>query len=144
MRQRISHGATIDAATPDEVARLIAAAFDTQRDYDYHREMGAINLDASGNGSASLYMTRQYAWLMDRVALTAGGPALIGFYNHQQQGSDLIEIVQLGSAGMYSDGFSRGAYLPAGNKLLIVCTGGAANGQMTYNLQIRLIKAVEE
>jgi hypothetical protein len=143
MKQRISHGATVDATTPDEVARIIAAAFDTRQDYDYHREVGAINLDGTGAGSQARHLTRQYAWLCERIAVTAGANALITLYHNQQQGTDLVEVIQLGAAGMYSDSFANNLYVPAGSRLLIVCSGGAANGQMTYNIQARLIQVAE-
>lgn len=145
MRQRIAHGATIDTATPDEVAALIAGAFDRRDDYDFKREPGTVNLDANGNGTKTLHLTRQYAWLCERVALTTqpAAAALIALYHNQVQGSDLAEVVQLGAAGMYSDSFSNRLYVPAGSQLVIAVTGGAANGQATFSIQIRLIKVAE-
>lgn len=145
MRQRIAHGNAIDAATPGEIADIIAAAFDRQTDYDYHREPGTVNLDANGDGSVTKHLTRQYAWLCERIAVTTqpAAAAIVALYHNQVQGSDLAEVISLGAAGMYSDSFSNRLYVPAGSHLVITCTGGTANGQLTYSIQTRLIKVAE-
>lgn len=147
MRQRVVHGATLDIATPSEVASIVDALTANVQE-NYTRRKGVVALNASGNGQASdedLVVSAQYDWLCQRVTL-GGGPlaanALVSFYENDA-GSDanLLEVVQLGTAGKYSDSFSNEMYVPANSKLIIAVTGGpATDGQVTYNIQIRYIK----
>ena len=48
MQQRISHGASIDAATPAEVAGIIAGVLDRKQVTEYRRLKGIVNLNAAG------------------------------------------------------------------------------------------------
>lgn len=144
MLTKIRHGAEVDIPTQREIAQIIATAFDRQQSETYRRMKGSINLDGTGAGVERVRVnTQQYDALLERVTLTSGPNALFQFYENAQQGSDLLEVVQLGAAGLYSDSFSNNIYIPAGSQLFIAVTGGAANGQATYNLQIKLIKAVQ-
>ena len=146
MKQRISHGAEIDAATPDEIARIIAAAFSRAPTAQYRRAKGIVNLNASGNGQtqvADLLVPAQYDLLLERVAIGGNGAAsaLVCLYENQQSDTDLLEVISLGTVGKYSDSFSNRMYVTANSSVLIVVTGGVANLQVTYNLQGRLIPA---
>lgn len=146
MRQKISHGAEIDAATPAEVAAIIAGVFDRKAPTEYRRLKGIINLNAAGAGStaaADLLVPSQYDLLLERVAFggNGGANALVGVYENQASDTDLLEIVQMGAIGKYSDSFSNCIYLTANSSVLIAVTGGVANLQVTYNMQGRLIPA---
>lgn len=149
MRQRISHGAEIDAATPDEVARIVAAANARQGPREYRRLKGIINLNATGTGQTTpqangdLVVPSQYDLLLERVTFggTGAANALIGVYENQVADTDLLEIAQLGAAGKYSDSFSNRIYVTANSVIYIAVTGGVASLQVTYNMQGRLIKA---
>lgn len=144
MKQRIAHGATIDAATPEEVAAIFSRVRDQRDDVDYHREKGIINLDAAGKGVRAVHVSRQYNWRMERVAI--GGPGAVNALvtiNESDSGSDadMLEVIQLGTAGRYSDSFSNSLWVPAGQRIWLVVTGGAASGQVMFNFQVRLHKA---
>lgn len=146
MRQRIAHGADIEAATPKEIADIIAAAFDRKAPSEYRRLKGIVNLNASGAGQtavADLLVPSQYDLLLERIALGGNGAAnaLVVIYENQAQDTDLLEVVQLGTVGKYSDSFSNCVYLTANSSILIVVSGGVANLQIAYNLQGRLIPA---
>lgn len=145
MRQRISHGADIDTATPAEVAGIVAAAFERKRPSEYHRSKGIINLTAAGAGTTQgqdVIVPPQYDMLLERVTIGGGGApsALICIYeNHDSSDADLLEVIQMGTVGKYSDSFSNCVYITAHSAIRITVTGGVANLQITYNLQARLI-----
>jgi len=145
MQQTIRHNSTVDAATPREVAEIIAAAFQRREDLSYHQEKGSISLNASGAGTFALRTGRLYGWLMQRVAITANpaAAALILMYENDPAPSDLREVIQLGTAGLYSDSFDNVLYIPPGSAVTFVVSSGAANGQLSYNLQIQLIRAAK-
>ena len=146
MRQRVVPGGEIDVATPAEIATLIARAFESQFVEEYERKKGVIALDASGNGQTGpahgLVVSAQYDWLCERVTLGGGAnaaSALITFAENQAgTDTDMLEVVQLGTAGRYSDSFKNGMYVTANSVLVITVAGGPANGAVTFNLQIRL------
>lgn len=147
-QQKISHGATIDAATPQEIAALLAAAFDRKQVTEYRRGKGIVNLNASGNGQtavADLKVPSQYDLLLERV--TFGGNGLlaattVGVYeNDVTSDTNLLEWVVVGASLKYSDSFSNRIYVTANSSIIIIVTGGTANLQVTYNLQGRLIPA---
>ena|SRR5487761_130339 len=131
------HGATIDATTTAETAAIIAAAFEHQNADEYWREKGAILLDGTGAGNTLLKVSSQYDWLLERVTLT-GVNALVSIYENQVAGADLLEVVQIGAVGLYSDSFSNILWVPANSQVVISVSGGPSNGQMTFNLQIKL------
>lgn len=137
MRQRIVHGGTIEAATHDEIGQAVARAFELSAVEDYERKKGVIALDGTGAGVATLAVSAQYDWLMERVTLT-GANALVQIFENSQQGTDLLEVVQLGAAGLYSDSFANRLYVTANSQVVVAASGGPANGQVTFNFQIKL------
>lgn len=146
-RQKIVHGAEIDTVTPQELAEVIAKAFEEKRPEQYHRIRGIVNLDANGNGQnrppdESINVPPQYDLLLERVVIGGVGAvnSVVCLYENQVQDTDLLEVIQMGAAGRYSDSFSNNLYIPANSQLFVVVTGGVANGQVTYNLQGRLVK----
>jgi len=145
MEQTIRHGATVNTATPTEVAQIIAAALQRRTDLTYHQEKGTIALNASGAGTISLRTPRLYGWLMQRVAIYANpaAAALILIYENDPTPADLREVIQLGTAGLYSDSFDNVMYIPPGSAVTFVVTAGGASGQLSYNLQIQLIRAAK-
>lgn len=141
-------GGELDIATPTEVGLIIARALEEQRVVRYERKKGVIQLDANGNGVTAppvhvLDVPSQYDWSLERVAIGGGtlaANALVSIYENQAVDTDLLEVIQLGAAGKYSDSFSNCAYITANSILIIGVSGGPANGQVTFNLQIRLAK----
>lgn len=145
-RQRISHGSEINTATPEEVAAIVATAMDRKQVTEYRRLKGIINLDASGNGQsrpAENKIPSQFDILLERVTIGGAGAvsALVVVYENQVQDSDLLEVIQLGTVGKYSDSFSNRIYVTANSAIILAVTGGVPNLQVTYNLQGRLIPA---
>lgn len=143
MRQLLKHGATIEAATPAEVADIIAATLDTQRSIDYYPIKGTIDLDASGNGQVALErVSPQYDWLMERVAIAGPGAvsALVAIFEGTTNPSDMREVIQMGAAGMYSDSFSNDMWIPGNSMVIVSVTAGVASEQLAYNFQVRLQK----
>lgn len=148
MRQRISHGADIDAATPAEVAKIIAATFDRKQTTEYRRLKGIINLNAAGGGQnqvADLVVPSQFDLLLERVSFGGNGllaATTIGVYeNDTASDTNLLEWITVGASLKYSDSFSNRIYLTANSSIIIIVTGGTGNLQVTYNLQGRLIPA---
>lgn len=139
MKQEIRHGATLETATPAEVARIVAAELDTRQVTDYTRRKDIITLDGTGAGQAKLNVSSQYDWRLERITIAGAGAvsALVEFYENQIAPLDLLEVVQLGATGLYSDSFDNTLYLPANSQLFVAVTGGVASLQVTYNLQIR-------
>lgn len=142
MKQQIKPGATLDIPTTQEMAVMIAGAFDSQRGDTYRRLKGSIQLDGTGAGTDSINVKapRLYDIILERVSCT-GVNALFQFFENQNNPSDLLEVVQVGAAGLYSDAFSNCIFLPAGSALVVQVTGGPASGSATYNIQAKLIKA---
>jgi hypothetical protein len=132
-------GATIETVTPDELDTAITVALDARAVEDYTRRKDIITLDGNGAGSTVELVSPQYDWRIERVTLGGAGAAgaLVQIYENQQNPMDLLEVIQLGTAGIYSDGFDNSLYVPAAAQIVIAVTGGVANRQVTYNLQIR-------
>lgn len=145
-KQRIAHGQTIDTASTEEIAELLAQAFSQQRPLEYRRFKNVINLDGTGTGltkAADILVPSQYDLLLERV--TIGGPGAVGavvtIYENQVQDTDLLEVIgPIGAVGKYSDSFSNTMYVTANSAVLINVTSGAVSSQVTYNLQGRLIE----
>lgn len=144
-KQRVSHGAEIETATPSEVAAIIAAAFDRKQVTEFRRLKGVVNLGAAGTGTtkiADLVVPSQYDLLLERVTFAGNGTlaaTTIGVYENQVNDADLLEWVVIGASLKYSDSFSNRIYVTANSAVVIDVIGGAANLQVTYNLQGRLI-----
>ena len=138
MKQLIRPGGTIDALTQDELVKLIPR----ERDVSYWRTKGAFALNAAGGGQDSIDVSSEYDFFMERVCIGGAGAvnALAVIYADGTQASDMIEVVQLGAAGLYSDSFSNCAYVSANSQIIIVVTGGVANGNVQYNYQIRRVR----
>lgn len=147
-RQRISHGSEIDAATPREVAQIIAQAFPRERAAEYRRFKGVVNLSAAGAGQNqvpddTIYAPPQYDLVLERVTLGGSGAvgAVVALYENQISDVDLLEIIgPIPATGKYSDSFSNNIYVPSNSAVFVVVTTGVAGLQVTYNLQGRLIK----
>lgn len=145
MRQQVRPGGTLDIATPREIGEIIAGAFSAQMVDEYERKKGTIALDATGVGVTSpahgLAVSAQYDWLLERVTLGGGANAagaIVKFYENGASDTDMLEVVQLGAVGLYSDSFANRLYVTANSVLLIAVSQGPANGQVTFNLQIAL------
>lgn len=134
----------LDIPSKGEIAELIANAMTRREDKHYHTEVGSFQTNASGVGTTTLHAPRLFGWLCERITVTTNPPAaaLIGFYeNDQNVGSNLREIIQLGTLGLYSDGFDNRMYIPPGSLVIITCASGPVSGSVTYNMQIELIEA---
>jgi hypothetical protein len=143
-RQRIIHGKELDVATPQDVAEILARQFDAQSSSAYYRCRGNLFLDSNGNGTDNKNKApRSHDWILERIALTTTPAAtgVVGIYENQVDPGDLLEIIQFGAGGIYTDSFSNCIFLPAGSSLCVNCVGGPASGQITYNVQVRLQKA---
>jgi len=148
-RQRIMHGSEVDAATPAEVAQIIAAAFPAQHAHEYRRFKGAIQLNAAGFGQNqvpddAIYAPPQYDLLLERVSLGGNGAlatTVIGIFENQLSDVDLLEVITIGAALKYSDSFSNNIYVTSNSAIIVsVIVAGSPNLQITYNLQGRLVK----
>src|SRR5215469_1670384 len=106
--QTIRHGARIDVATSDEVRNAVAAAraVATEGTRLFHIEKGVVSLDGTGAGNRSIDISPQYDWICERVTIQANpaAAALVLLSENQIQPTDLREVIQLGTVGMYSDG----------------------------------------
>lgn len=142
MKQRIVHGATIETVTPDEVAAILRANTPKTRGAQYHTDKVSVQLDGTGAGQARIATTREYSRRLQRVAVKATplAAALCLIYDNSTEDGDLREVIQLGIAGLYSDGFSNNMFIPAGNQILFVVTGGAAGGAVAFNIQSELVQ----
>ena len=148
MKQRVTHGAELDVATPQEIAQIFAAAFSGQKPEEYRRFKGVVNLDATGagrNDPASLTIDAPAQYDLELQRVTIGGPgaaaALVCLYeNSNVSDADMLEAIVVGANGKYSDSFSNNIIIGSNSVILIVVTGGVANSQITFNLQGRLIK----
>lgn len=143
MKQKIVPGQTLDIATTSEVGEAVARALTLQNVTEYQRYKGSILLNAAGIGQVdetqAVRASAQYDLILTRVAIGGGGVAagaLVLFYeNSSASEADLLEVIQLGAGGRYSDSFANQLYLPANSKLIIAVSGGPANGVVSYNLQ---------
>ena len=138
MRTTIRHGGTLETATPAEVETIVSRYAPSSGGQQFHREKGAINLDAGGAGSAALDVSPQFDWILERLTATAAANGLVQLFENNNSPADLLEVAQLSAAGLYSDAFAGRLFVPAGSRLIIVVSSGGANGQATFNLQIRL------
>jgi len=141
MRQRLAPGAEIDAATPDEVEQRIKAALDRHQQTNRRSEKNAVQLDGTGSGTGKFALSRLYDAELERVTVTGAANGLVQIYaNNPNSGTDMLEVIQLGALGLYSDSFSNNIWVPAGTQIFVVCSNGTPNGQMTYNIQMQLIR----
>lgn len=143
--QRIVHGLTLDVATPAEVAAIVSRELDKRTGDDYTRRPGVVQLNAAGFGNASEDVSPRYNWVCERITIGGNGApnALVQlFENDSNSTANLLEVVQVGVGGLYSDGFSNNIWVPANSQLVIAVSGGVAGGQVTYRLQIKRVKAV--
>jgi hypothetical protein len=141
MRQRIAHGAELDIATPAEIAAIFA---NQKRDDDieYYTRFRSTFLNGSGTTTDSVKVPSQYDWLLERISVAGPGAvnALVGVYENEVVNSTLLEIIQLGSAGFYTDSFSNNLYVPANSQIVFAVVTGVAGQQISYNYQIKMIK----
>lgn len=137
-------GGTIDAATSTEIGEAVARALTLQNVTEYQRYKGTVPLNAAGSGqideTQAPRVSAQYDLILQRVTIGGGaglaGGALVLFYeNSSASEADLLEVIQLGAGGRYSDSFANTLYLPANSKLIIAVSGGPALGVVSYNLQ---------
>jgi hypothetical protein len=157
MRQKISHGADINVATPDEVQALIQADRDRANVVEYRRLKGTCILNAAGaalsnsaqstaGGSPNndLTIPSQFDFLLERAVFGGAGllaTTTIGVYENQVSDTDLLDWELVGAGLKYAEGYSNRIYVTANSTIIIAWTGGTANLQVTYNLQGRLVRA---
>jgi hypothetical protein len=144
-KQRVTPGGTIDTVTPAELGEAIANAFSYQAVEEYDRHKGVVLLDANGAGHSiiGIKVPSHYDYFFERVAIGGGAQAanaLILMCENEISDVQLLEVIQLGGAGYYSDSFSNDIHVPAGSVVKLGITGGPANGQVTYNMQVRIEK----
>jgi hypothetical protein len=142
VKQKIAHGALIDTVTPAELGAALRGSQDRSEDYQRHRKKGIIQLDANGAGKDAIHVSRQYNWRMERVTIGGAGAVnalLVLFESDSTSDADMLEVIQVGTAGRYSDSFSNNIWVPAGNRLILQATGGVPSGQITFNFQVRLV-----
>lgn len=136
MKQRIAHGAEIDAVTPDELREELAHLHHHDL---WHVEKGVIDLSA-GVGNKPIKVSGEYDWLMKRATIGgAGAVNALVLISENDSGSDadLLEVIQVGASGRYSDAFSNDLWIPAKTKLIVSVSNGAA-GQVTFNFRVKL------
>jgi hypothetical protein len=106
----------------------------------FHRHRGAIQLSAAGAGSDTADVPNQHDWIMERVAIAGAGAinALVQIFENDTSPSNLLEVIQMGAAGLYSDSFDNRVHVPSLSVVVFSVTGGAANGPVAYNYQIKL------
>lgn len=140
--QRIAHGATLEVATPQEIAELFAKTLAQQKPEEYRRYKGAIQLDASGNGFTrppDILVPSQYDLTLDRVTFGGNGAlgAIVAMYENQVNDVDLLEIVAISSVGATGIGGAPAGSTPIAasstnaNTAVIANLPGTA-GAMTY------------
>jgi hypothetical protein len=137
----------IDTSDPKGFAVMFAKVMEEITNERYFRRKGAISLNVSGAGYASINVQGQYDWRLERITLAgAGAPsALVTLYENEStpgvsDPSDTLEVIQLGTVGLYSDAFDNTLLVPSNSHLIIAVTGGVASLQVTYNLQVRMVK----
>jgi hypothetical protein len=139
MRQIIKPGHPVEFATPSEVESIVSEHI--QRNVGaFHRHRGAIQLNAAGAGSDIIDVPPQHDWIMERIAIAGAGAvsALVQIFENDQSPSNLLEVIQMGTAGLYSDSFDNRIHVPSLSVVVFTVTLGVANGPVAYNYQIKL------
>ena len=124
----------------DILEDIVRAIRDTELSEEYLRRKGIITLDATGAGVSTIQVPQGFDWILQRVTLSAAAAGNVSLYENTQAPSELLETVTLPANFTYSDGFNNNIYVPGGSSLLVVFTGGGANAQGTYNIQIQQLK----
>lgn len=107
MKQKVVPGATIDAATPKEVAELVRALIRTDV-YERVRESSTGNLDAAGDGSVDVYKVPVgMEFRLCRVIVLPAGYTYAAMFTNAAGG---VTIERNG--GVIIDGFNLAAGLP--------------------------------
>jgi hypothetical protein len=137
----------VDLNDPKGFALMFAKVMEEITNQRYFRRKGAITLNASGAGYTSINVQGQYDWILERVTISGAGAAnaLVTLYENEATAggadpADTLEVIQLGSVGIYSDAFKNCIFVPSNSHLVIGVTGGVASEQVTYNLQVRMVK----
>jgi hypothetical protein len=139
MRQVIKPGHPVEFVTPSEVEAMLTEHM--QRNVgSFHRHRGAFQVGAGGTGSDSIDVPPQHDWIMERVAIAGAGTvnAIIQIFENDTSPSNLLEVIQLGTAGLYSDSFDNRMHVPSLSTVLFTISGGVAGGAVAYNYQIKL------
>lgn len=141
MRQVVHAGRSIEVATPEEVANIIAASFSRRDSQEYTRLRGAVQLDVNGAGTDTNDVPAQYDWVIERVAFqfsTNIVATVMLWENEPSVGTNLLAVMQSNALGLYSDGFSNRIHVPANSKIVVQALAGGANGGLGYNLQVQM------
>lgn len=139
MRQVIRPGREVEFATPSEIEAMLSEHM--QRNVgSYHKHRGALQLNGSGVGSDSIDVPGQHDWIMERITISGAGAvnALVQIFENDTSPTNLIEVVQLGTAGLYSDSFDNRVHVPSLSVVVFTVSAGVANGPVAYNYQIKL------
>lgn len=139
MRQVIKPGHPVEFVTPSEVEAMLSEHM--QRNVgSYHRHRGAIQLNAAGAGTDTIDVPNQHDWIMERIAISGAGAvnAIVQIFENDTSPTNLLEAIQLGTAGLYSDSFDNRLHVPSLSVVVFSVTGGVANGPVAYNYQVKL------
>lgn len=139
MRQIIKPGHPVEFCTPSEVEAMLSEHM--QRNVGaFHRHRGAMQLNAAGAGSDSEDVPGQHDWIMERITVAGAGAvsALIQIFENDTSPTNLLEVIQMGTAGLYSDSFDNRIHVPSLSAVVFTVTAGVANGPVAYNYQIKL------
>lgn len=146
-KQTVKHGATLDIPSLEELAQLIAESRDERTHHDYRAEKGTFQMDGSGNFSGTILTAdRQHDRILERISLFPGNNiAQVGIYANTTQPTDLLESVKFNATNSsifgYSDSFANNIFLPAGDQLVLVVSGGLASAQGAWRIQTRYLPA---
>lgn len=142
MKQRIVPGQMVDILTLDELKGYFEEAGASRKQArQFRRVNGTMQVSTAGAAQATEDVSPQYDWSIERVTISGPGAvnALVQFYQDEIAPSMMLEVVQVGAAGLYSDSFSNCLHVPANSVLYVAVTGGVANGAVAYNLQVRQV-----
>lgn len=139
MRQIIKPGHPVDFATPSEVESMLSEHM-SRNVGAFHRHRGAIQLNAAGAGSDTVDVPGQHDWIMERICIAGAGAvnALVQIFENDSSPTNLLEVVQVGAAGLYSDSFDNRLHVPSLSVVVFTVTSGIANGPVAYNYQVKL------
>lgn len=140
MRQVIRPGQPVEFATPSEIESMLSEHM--QRNVgSFHRHRGAIQLSAGGTGTDIIDVPPQHDWIMERIAISGAGvvsPAIVQIFENDTSPSNLLEAIAMPASGLYTDSFDNRIHVPSLSVVVFSVTGGAANGAVAYNYQVKL------
>src|SRR5271155_2891234 len=141
--QTIRHGATIETATPAEVAAIVASSLDQRTSDDQWRLKDSTIITAAGTGQTTQHAPAQFDWELERwnigpVPAADAGVAVL--YLDQVEPAAYLATLTPGAIGT-SAGYSPRIIIPANGALIVSITGATAGDSWSWNFQIRRIRS---